>query len=226
MTPPPAETTPLSFGDMPLRIEDVVAIARRRRGAALSKDASFRARITRGTEFLDRLLREDGVVYGVTTGYGDSCTVVIPPDLLTELPHHLFTYHGCGLGRFLDADETRAVLAARLASLSVGMSGVSLPLLEGLVALLQHDILPLIPAEGSVGGGVVEEHWVTIVGRRPAPSRRAAGTSGLYSRNLYNLLSAFWNAETKTLALPDDDEIVKGARITHGGKVVSERLLG
>lgn len=151
MTPPPAETTPLSFGDMPLRIEDVVAIARRRRGAALSKDASFRARITRGTEFLDRLLREDGVVYGVTTGYGDSCTVVIPPDLLTELPHHLFTYHGCGLGRFLDAEETRAVLAARLASLSVGMSGVSLPLLEGLVALLQHDILPLVPAEGSVG---------------------------------------------------------------------------
>lgn len=151
MTPPPVETTPLSFGDTRLRIEDVVAIARRQRGAALSSDADFRARITRGTEFLDRLLREDGVVYGVTTGYGDSCTVVIPPDLLTELPHHLFTYHGCGLGRFLDADETRAVLAARLASLSVGMSGVSLPLLEGLVALLQHDILPLIPAEGSVG---------------------------------------------------------------------------
>lgn len=151
MTPPRADSPPLSFGDSPLRIEDVVAIARRERGVVLSADAAFRARITRGTEFLDRLLREDGVVYGVTTGYGDSCTVVIPPDLLTELPHHLFTYHGCGLGRFLGADETRAVLAARLASLSIGMSGVSLPLLESLVTLLQHDILPLIPAEGSVG---------------------------------------------------------------------------
>ncbi|GAB3745823.1 HAL/PAL/TAL family ammonia-lyase [Lysobacter olei] len=151
MTTLPAETPPLMVGEAPLRIEDVVAIARRRRQVALTGDDAFRARITRGTEFLDRLLREDGVVYGVTTGYGDSCTVVIPPDLLTELPHHLFTYHGCGLGRFLDAEETRAVLAARLVSLSVGMSGVSLPLLEGLAALLQHDILPLIPAEGSVG---------------------------------------------------------------------------
>ncbi|TWI13312.1 HAL/PAL/TAL family ammonia-lyase [Aerolutibacter ruishenii] len=151
MTPLPADPTPLMFGDGRLCIEDVVAVARRQRGAALSADPAFRARITRGAEFLDRLLREDGVVYGVTTGYGDSCTVVIPPELLTELPHHLFTYHGCGLGRFLDAGETRAVLVARLASLSVGMSGVSLPLLEGLAALLQHDILPLIPAEGSVG---------------------------------------------------------------------------
>ena len=140
-----------TFGATRLRIEDVVAIARGQRSAALSDDPAFRQRIAHGADFLDRLLREDGVVYGVTTGYGDSCTVAIPPALLAELPHHLFAYHGCGLGRFLDAEETRAVLAARLASLSVGMSGVSLPLLESLTALLRHDILPLIPAEGSVG---------------------------------------------------------------------------
>ena len=141
----------LTLGAAPLTIEDVVALARGQRAAVLSPDPAFRARISAGADFLDRLLREDGVVYGVTTGYGDSCTVVIPPELLHELPHHLYTYHGCGLGRFVDAQETRAVLAARLASLCVGMSGVSLPLLEGLVGLLQHDILPLIPAEGSVG---------------------------------------------------------------------------
>ncbi|NLB14228.1 MAG: aromatic amino acid lyase, partial [Gammaproteobacteria bacterium] len=77
--------------------------------------------------------------------------VNIPPALVAELPHHLFAYHGCGMGRFLDVEETRAVLAARLASLARGMSGVSLELLEGLEALLRHDVLPLIPAEGSVG---------------------------------------------------------------------------
>lgn len=142
---------PRYFGDAPLTIDDVVALANRARGAALSGDPAFRARIQRGADFLDRLLREDGVIYGVTTGYGDSCTVSIPPELVGELPQHLFTYHGCGLGRFLDAQETRAVLAARLASLSRGMSGVSVALLEGLVALLRHDVLPLIPAEGSVG---------------------------------------------------------------------------
>lgn len=151
MTFPPDDSAPLAFGETRLRIEDVVAIARRQRATVLSDDPAFRARIARGAGFLDRLLGENGVVYGVTTGYGDSCTVVIPPDLLAELPRHLFAYHGCGLGRFLDAEETRAVLASRLASLAFGMSGVSLPLLEGLAALLRHDILPLIPAEGSVG---------------------------------------------------------------------------
>ena len=145
------ESNPIAIGATPLRIEDVVALARRERTAALSDNAASRARIARGADFLDRLLAEDGVIYGVTTGYGDSCTVNIPPDLVAELPHHLFAYHGVGMGRFLDAAETRAVLAARLASLAHGMSGVSLPLLEGLTALLQHDVLPLIPAEGSVG---------------------------------------------------------------------------
>ena len=151
MTALPVDASALHFGAAPLCIEDVVALARGHRTGVIFEDAAFRARISAGAEFLDRLLAEDGVVYGVTTGYGDSCTVVIPPALLHELPHHLYTYHGCGLGRFLDAQETRAVLAARLASLCVGMSGVSLPLLEGVASLLQHDILPLIPAEGSVG---------------------------------------------------------------------------
>jgi len=91
------------------------------------------------------------VVYGVSTGYGDSCTVNVPASLVAELPHHLYAYHGCGLGRYLDAEETRAVLVARLVSLAQGMSGVSMGLLRQIDGLLQHDILPRIPAEGSVG---------------------------------------------------------------------------
>ena len=139
------------FGQAELTIEDVVALANQSATAELSTEPSFVSRIQAGADYLDDLLKREGVIYGVTTGYGDSCTVNIPPALIAELPHHLFTYHGCGLGRYLDPVETRAVLAARLASLVRGMSGVSLPLLQGLEALLTHDILPLIPAEGSVG---------------------------------------------------------------------------
>ncbi len=139
------------FDGSRLTIEDVCRLAAGSARAVLSEAPAFRARIRKGAEFLERLLREDGVVYGVTTGYGDSCTVVIPPELVAELPHHLFAYHGVGLGRLLDAAETRAVLAARLASLAQGVSGVSVELLEQLAAFLAHDVLPLIPAEGSVG---------------------------------------------------------------------------
>ncbi|MFZ6870865.1 HAL/PAL/TAL family ammonia-lyase [Undibacterium sp. Di27W] len=134
-----------------LSIDDIVDIAHGRANAALSTDPEFRAAIARGADFLDRLLREDGTIYGVTTGYGDSCTVTVPPDLVAELPHHLYTYHGCGLGEYLSPAQTRAVMATRLASLSKGFSGVSVDLLEQISRLLEAGLLPLIPSEGSVG---------------------------------------------------------------------------
>lgn len=150
----PDLTTPrraVQFDRERLTIEDIVDIARGTASAVLSPDPVFRAAIARGADFLDRLLREDGTIYGVTTGYGDSCTVSIPPDLVAELPHHLYTYHGCGLGEYLTPAQTRAVMATRLASLSKGFSGVSVELLEQIARLLDAGLLPLIPSEGSVG---------------------------------------------------------------------------
>lgn len=80
--------------------------------------------------------------------------------------------------------------------------------------------------EGAVAGEVVVRHGVKIVGHRNVPSRLATDASALFARNLFNFLSAFWDKETKAPVFPDDDEIVQGVRVTMGGKVVSERLLG
>ena len=80
--------------------------------------------------------------------------------------------------------------------------------------------------EGAVAGEVAERRGVRIVGHRNVPSRLAADASALYARNLYNFLSAFWDKEAGRVVLPDDDEIVKGVRLTRGGAVVNERLLG
>ncbi|MDT9598293.1 Re/Si-specific NAD(P)(+) transhydrogenase subunit alpha [Sphingosinicella rhizophila] len=78
--------------------------------------------------------------------------------------------------------------------------------------------------EGAVPGEVVERHGVRIVGHRNVPSRLAADASAFFARNLYNFLAAFWDAEARGLVLPDDDEIVRGVRLTKNGKVVNERL--
>lgn len=78
--------------------------------------------------------------------------------------------------------------------------------------------------EGAVAGEIVERHGVKIVGHRNVAGRLAADASALYSRNLYNFLSAFWDEETKAPVLPDDDEIVLGVRLTKDGQVVNERL--
>jgi histidine ammonia-lyase len=149
MTTPMLE--PVTFGELPLRIEDVLALANRQAPTLLQGDPAYRERIAKGARFLDSLLDKEGVIYGVTTGYGDSCVVAVPLHHVEALPQHLYTFHGCGLGKLLDAQATRAVLAARLQSLCHGVSGVRVELLERLQAFLEHDILPLIPEEGSVG---------------------------------------------------------------------------
>ena len=139
------------FDGAPLSINDVCALARREALPQLSEEKAFRARIQRGADFLEDLLRADGVIYGVTTGYGDSCEINVPAELIHTLPRHLYTFHGCGMGEPFTVEETRAVLAARLASLCRGYSGVRYELLEHLALLLKLDVIPVMPSEGSVG---------------------------------------------------------------------------
>ena len=78
--------------------------------------------------------------------------------------------------------------------------------------------------EGCVAGEQVEKHGVSIIGASNLARSLPADSSALFARNLYNFLSAFWDKEAGKLVLPDDDELVKGVRLTHGGKVVHERL--
>lgn len=139
------------FGADRLTAATVEALAFRRLPARLSRDPAALARIERSAAHVRNLLASEGKIYGVTTGYGDSVTREVPPELVAELPLHLTRFHGCGTGRILSPEETRAVLAVRLSTLVLGWSGVSLGLVELLSEMLARDILPLIPAEGSVG---------------------------------------------------------------------------
>ena len=141
----------VDVGKSRFTIEDVLLVAQGKASLELSKNADFVQRIRRGADYLAHLLADEGVVYGVNTGYGDSCTVAVPPHLVADLTLHLTRYHGCGLGEVLDEEATLAVLVCRLNSLAQGYSGVRYELLEQLAALIRLRILPLIPQEGSVG---------------------------------------------------------------------------
>jgi NAD(P) transhydrogenase subunit alpha len=78
--------------------------------------------------------------------------------------------------------------------------------------------------EGTVAGETVEKHGVSIIGASNLARSLAADSSALFSRNLYNFLSAFWDKDKNLPELPDDDEIVQAIRVTRDGKIVSERL--
>jgi len=134
-----------------LTIQEIDQLSRLKAKLVLSKEATFRNRIKKGSDFLEKILARDGYIYGVTTGYGDSVTRPVPLDLVNELPLLLTRFHGCGMGDILTPAQTRAILAVRLTSLCRGVSGVTIELLEMLETLLQDDILPIIPSEGSVG---------------------------------------------------------------------------
>ncbi|MEO5611681.1 MAG: NAD(P) transhydrogenase subunit alpha [Sphingomicrobium sp.] len=80
--------------------------------------------------------------------------------------------------------------------------------------------------EGCVAGKSVRRHGVTIIGASNLARSLPADASALFARNVYNFLSAFWDKEAGKPVLPDDDELVKGTRLTSGGKVVHEKLIG
>jgi NAD(P) transhydrogenase subunit alpha len=79
--------------------------------------------------------------------------------------------------------------------------------------------------EGTVVGERSQKHGVTILGAVNLARSLPADASALFSRNIYNFLSAFWDKEVGAPVLPDDDEIVRGIRVTKGGAIVNERLV-
>jgi histidine ammonia-lyase len=92
-----------------------------------------------------------GVAYGITTGFGELARVKIPAEDLLTLQRHLLLSHACGVGEPLPDEVVRALLLLRAASLARGLSGVRVEVVEALLALLNHDVTPIVPSRGSLG---------------------------------------------------------------------------
>ena len=93
----------------------------------------------------------ESAVYGVNTGFGKLAQTRIAPEAVKELQRRLVLSHMCGVGAPLDDGTVRLVLVLKAASLGLGRSGVRRVLIEALLACLARDLLPVVPAQGSVG---------------------------------------------------------------------------
>ena len=149
-TSPPSPDV-LRVGLRPLTIEDVLALARGTVRPEVDPDPSVRGRIRASAAALERHLGAGETIYGVTTGFGESCQTAVVPAQAAALATNLVRFHGCGTGRPLDDEAAAAVTVVRLATLVRGNSGVREVLVDRLCQLLAHRILPVIPEEGSVG---------------------------------------------------------------------------
>jgi len=117
--------------------------------ASLGDDA--RRCIAESKELIADVVAGGEQVYGVNTGFGQLAQVRISDDELAHLQENLVRSHAVGVGDDLGDDIVRLVMLMKVISLAEGFSGVRLELVEALCALINNNIYPRIPSQGSVG---------------------------------------------------------------------------
>lgn len=144
--------TPLTLDGRSLRIDEVVDVARTappRPPIRLSDDVI--TRMEAAVRLKHKLLNAQQPIYGVTTGFGDSAHRQISPEKAARLQLNLIRYHLNGQGPAAADDTVRATMLIRANCLARGASGVRPAVAQQLLDHLHHDLLPVIPEQGSLG---------------------------------------------------------------------------
>lgn len=131
-----------------LSLEDVVAVAR---GAAVELSARAAERMRAARAVIEAKVAANETVYGVTTGFGSLANVRIAPEQVEALQHGIVRSHATAVGRPLSREEARAMLLLRAHVLALGHSGVRVELVERMVDMLNRDLVPVVPEQGSLG---------------------------------------------------------------------------
>lgn len=138
----------ITLGDAPLAIEDLVRVART--GVAVELAPSVRARIAAARAVVDRLAQSDLPVYGLNTALGANTGKPLADNDLAEYQRRAVRARAVGVGPAYDTASVRAMLFARAAGMRVGGSGVSIHVLDALLALLNRRVQPVVPRFGSI----------------------------------------------------------------------------
>ncbi len=119
--------------------------------AHLALGDADRQRIARASELVDGIVARGAAAYGINTGFGLLAQTRIADDQLELLQRNLLMSHAAGVGEPLPDAVVRLILALKVNALAQGLSGISNQLVDGLLALLNRQVYPVIPAQGSVG---------------------------------------------------------------------------
>ncbi len=120
-------------------------------GRAARLDPACRPAVERSAAVVDAIVAQGDPVYGINTGFGKLASVRIAAEDLARLQRNIVLSHAAGVGEPLPVEVVRLVMALKVASLGQGASGLRWETLAGLDACLRHDLVPVIPAKGSVG---------------------------------------------------------------------------
>lgn len=108
-------------------------------------------KVNKSRDLVDKFVKDNKVVYGITTGFGKFSDVVITGDEIMELQKNLIISHACGVGNPLEEEIVRGIMVLRANALSKGNSGIRLSTLNTLISMINEGVHPIIPEKGSLG---------------------------------------------------------------------------
>lgn len=174
-----------------LHLEDIAAVARYRQKVSIPLSVLKRIKLAR--TMLEKLVGEERVVYGITTGFGSFSNVVISREDALQLQKNLIASHAAALGEPLPEEVVRGAMLLRLNALAKGYSGVRPCLVEHLADLLNRGVVPVVPCQGSLGasGDLAPLAHLALVltgqGEAVYRGRRLSGAAALAAAGLQPL---------------------------------------
>lgn len=139
-----------SLGQQQLTSASLHALARKP-APPVEVTLQSRQRLEKYRALVDKALTSGNTVYGINTGFGFLSDVKIEPSKLRELQENLIRSHACGVGPRVEDEVVRALLILRAHTFCLGHSAVTTDCVDVVLKFLEHDIMPVIPSQGSVG---------------------------------------------------------------------------
>jgi histidine ammonia-lyase len=132
-----------------LTIDQMASILYKKEKVQIAEEAIRRVEKSRAA--VERIVEQDKTVYGINTGFGKFSDVKIPEQEVSKLQVNLIRSHACGFGEPFPPMVSKAMMVLRLNALLKGLSGIRVEVLERLLWMINEDIIPIIPQQGSLG---------------------------------------------------------------------------
>ncbi len=139
----------LILGEKDLTINEVIKVARENEPVKIGEKSRYL--IQESNKRLNQIIANDKPVYGITTGFGIFSDRKIKTEECNQLSRNLILSHAVGTGPNLPSDVTRAAMLVRANTLAKGFSGVRIEIIETLIEMLNKQVTPIIPSQGSLG---------------------------------------------------------------------------
>jgi len=137
------------YGLDALTVDKVIAIANSSLKTEITSET--KEKVNECRRKVETMANSDKAVYGINTGFGPLCDVQITPTETSKLQENLLITHAVGVGNPIDKELSKIMMICKVHALCQGFSGVRLTLIERIIYFIEHDLLPIVPEQGSVG---------------------------------------------------------------------------